>query len=232
MENPALNETMDIPQKYLEEWQATVDLIARLMKVPAALIMRITDPNIEVFVSSHTQGNPYEAGDKEHLWDSGLYCETVIKTQDRLMIPNALIDNNWKNNPDIKFNMISYLGYPIKFPNGQPFGTICVLDNKANTYSDDYVALLAKMRDLVQSHLGLMYMNSALKNENMLLIDYIAEIKTLRGLIPICAQCKKIRDDQGYWQRLERYLEDHTEAEFSHGLCPECVKTLYPELYK
>jgi len=57
----------------------------------------------------------------------------------------------------------------------------------------------------------------------------LADIHTLRGLLPICAGCKKIRDDQGYWNRVEVYLQDHTEVEFSHGICPECAKQLYPE---
>ncbi len=57
----------------------------------------------------------------------------------------------------------------------------------------------------------------------------IANIKTLRGLLPICAGCKKIRDDKGYWQQIEAYVSEHTDAEFSHGLCPDCVKRLYPD---
>ncbi len=56
------------------------------------------------------------------------------------------------------------------------------------------------------------------------------QIKTLRGIIPICANCKKIRDDKGYWNQVEVYVRDHTEAEFSHGVCPECVTKLYPSL--
>jgi PAS domain S-box-containing protein len=60
------------------------------------------------------------------------------------------------------------------------------------------------------------------------LTDALARIKTLRGLLPICASCKKIRDDQGYWQKVESYLAEHTNAEFTHGLCPECLGELYP----
>ena len=60
----------------------------------------------------------------------------------------------------------------------------------------------------------------------------LAEIKTLQGILPICASCKKIRDDKGYWQHVEMYVRDHSEAEFSHGLCPECARTLYPEYFK
>jgi PAS domain S-box-containing protein len=58
----------------------------------------------------------------------------------------------------------------------------------------------------------------------------LTHIKTLRGLLPICAACKKIRDDRGYWTQIEQYIRAHSEAEFTHGICPECVKKLYPEL--
>jgi len=58
----------------------------------------------------------------------------------------------------------------------------------------------------------------------------LAEVKTLSGLLPICASCKKIRDDKGYWRQIEIYIRDHSEAEFSHSICPECVKKMYPNL--
>ncbi|MBU2547282.1 MAG: PAS domain-containing protein [Proteobacteria bacterium] len=60
----------------------------------------------------------------------------------------------------------------------------------------------------------------------------LAEVKVLRGLIPICANCKRIRDDEGYWRRIEEYIEARSEAQFTHGLCQDCIKTLYPELSK
>ena len=59
--------------------------------------------------------------------------------------------------------------------------------------------------------------------------DALDTIKTLSGLIPICASCKKIRDDKGYWQAVEQYIEQHSDAEFTHGICPECLRKLYPE---
>ena len=60
--------------------------------------------------------------------------------------------------------------------------------------------------------------------------DSLAKIKTLSGMLPICASCKKIRDDKGYWNQIETYLHKHSEAEFSHGICPECAKKLYPDI--
>lgn len=57
----------------------------------------------------------------------------------------------------------------------------------------------------------------------------LTEVKALSGLLPICASCKKIRDDKGYWNQIEKYISAHSDAKFSHGICPECLKKLYPE---
>ncbi|MBI5885990.1 MAG: response regulator [Deltaproteobacteria bacterium] len=54
--------------------------------------------------------------------------------------------------------------------------------------------------------------------------EALAQVKTLRGCLPICATCKKIRDDKGYWTRIEQYIMDHTDADFTHGICPDCAK--------
>jgi len=60
----------------------------------------------------------------------------------------------------------------------------------------------------------------------------LANVKKLSGFLPICAACKKIRDDKGYWNQIEAYIREHSEAQFSHGICPECAKSLYPEFYE
>lgn len=62
--------------------------------------------------------------------------------------------------------------------------------------------------------------------------EALENVKTLKGLIPICAECKKIRDDEGFWRQVESYIGEHSEAEFSHGMCPDCLEKTYPELYK
>ncbi len=79
-------------------------------------------------------------------------------------------------------------------------------------------------RDLYASELEL-------KNSIDRLHAALEEVKTLGGLLPICANCKKIRDDSGYWHQLEEYISTHSHAEFSHGTCPECARKLYPELF-
>jgi len=72
------------------------------------------------------------------------------------------------------------------------------------------------------------------ERENLILelTEALTEVKKLSGMLPICASCKKIRDDKGYWNQIESYIRDRSEAEFSHGICPDCAKKLYPELYK
>ena len=69
-----------------------------------------------------------------------------------------------------------------------------------------------------------------LRSVNMELQSTLTGVKELRGLIPICSACKKIRDDKGYWNQLECYIEDHSRAEFTHGICPGCLKERYPDL--
>jgi hypothetical protein len=219
-----------VPTDILENWQQIVNILAEMSGARAALIMRFTVPHIEVLVSSESEGNPYHPGDKETLYGSGLYCETVIKSQDRLLVPNALEDANWKDNPDVKLNMISYLGFPILLPDKRPFGTICVLDNKANRYSNRTEKLMLKFRNLIESHLGMIYMNQVLGDKNKRLKDYLMGLQALRGVVLICANCKSIRDDQDNWHPIEHYLIRHPEVQFTHGICPKCKQKLYPYL--
>jgi PAS domain S-box-containing protein len=142
-----------IPDDFLSKWQDMADLLAKLLDVPAALIMKAEDEFMKVFISSNSGNNPYKVGDKEHR--HGLYCETVIKTQKKLLVPNALHDKNWDKNPDISLGMIAYLGLPINFPDQTPFGTLCALDNKENTFRSEQEQLLKQFKDVIESDLAL-----------------------------------------------------------------------------
>ena len=144
-----------IPDSFLDKWQGIADLIANVIKVPAALIMKVENEFMEVFITSETENNPYNIGDKEN-WH-GLYCETVIKTQKKLRVPNALKDKDWDKNPDIKLGMIAYLGFPINFPDKTPFGTLCVLDNKERQFSADNERLLLQFKKAIELDLALIF---------------------------------------------------------------------------
>jgi GAF domain-containing protein len=221
---------IELPAAVLAGWQEIVDTLTAIVKVPVALIMRFGDPHIEVLVSSKNPGNPYHPGDKEVLMGSGLYCETVLKTQAKLLVPDALADSSWRSNPDVKHNLISYLGFPILLPDKRPFGTICVLDNKANEYSESFEKLMGQLRNLIELNLETIYINQSLGDKNRRLTDYLMELQGFRGLVPICASCKSIRDAQGHWHPIEHYLIKHPIADFTHGYCPACTNKLYPEL--
>lgn len=82
--------------------------------------------------------------------------------------------------------------------------------------------LIALLKSELDEHIKLI---AALK-------DSLNEIKVLSGMLPICASCKKIRDDKGYWNQIEAYISEHSEAQFSHSICPDCTEKLYPEIYK
>jgi len=86
-------------------------------------------------------------------------------------------------------------------------------------------SLLTFLIDITQQRQA----EEALEEERRRLQKSLEDVRTLRGIVPICARCKKIRDDKGYWNQVEKYVSEHSEATFSHGICPECLKKLYPE---
>lgn len=109
------------------------------------------------------------------------------------------------------------------------------LDTRAEVLSNDEIGSLAKSLNSMTKNLqNTMTSKDELENANQELQDALANIKTLSGLLPICSKCKKIRDDKGYWNQIEKYIENHTSALFSHGLCSECAEKLYgdQEWYK
>jgi PAS domain S-box-containing protein len=141
--------SIEVPSEMIRKWQEIVNLLAEIMHVPSASIMRVDPPHIKVFVSSTSKGNPCEPG----ALDTGPYCETVMRTGQPLLVPDALENEAWKANPHVKLGMISYLGVPIGWPDGRIFGTICVRDNKRNEYSEAYLKLLLHFRDMLQAEL-------------------------------------------------------------------------------
>jgi phosphoserine phosphatase RsbU/P len=86
----------------------------------------------------------------------------------------------------------------------------------------------SELRARVEVGCRMIAMQNALAAKIEELCQALAQIKTLSGILPICANCKKIRDDHGYWKQVETYVREHSEATFSHSICPECMKELYP----
>lgn len=156
---------IEVPKLMETGWQNIVNLLAEIAHVPSALIMRLHPKEIEVFSSNNNCDTPYIVGSRENL-GQGLYCETVIETRQQLIVPNALIDEKWKHNPDIPLGMISYCGVPITWPNGNIFGTICILDRVENHFTQTYQSLVYSFRDAIESQLTTLFQHAQLLNLN------------------------------------------------------------------
>ncbi|TIM80996.1 MAG: PAS domain S-box protein, partial [Mesorhizobium sp.] len=152
--NPSSAE-IAIPSYTLQKWQRIVDLLANIVHVPSAVVCKLDPPHYthySILASSNSEGNPFPVDDTFSM-DIGTFCETVIKSREPLLVINALEDDQWKLAPEIQVGMVSYLGFPVVWPDGRMFGTICVLDDKANRYSDLYQELLLHCRDVLQADL-------------------------------------------------------------------------------
>jgi len=156
---------LDIPDETLAKWQTIVDLAARIIRVPVALIMRVDLPYLEVLISSVTEGNPYQQGQRAEL-NTGLYCEKVMAQRSVLRVPDARQDSQWERNPDLERGMIAYLGFPLLWPAGEMFGTICVLDNKENQYSDVHERLLSGFKQIIEKDLRSLLRDTAERNRS------------------------------------------------------------------
>lgn len=148
----------------IEKWQHILVLMVRLLNVPTGLIMKLDKDSIQVFLSSKGKDNPYHEGDSERL-NIGLYCETVVAKRRKLAVIDARKDPLWDHNPDIKLGMVSYLGYPISWPDGELFGTICVLDNKERAFSQDAVNLIHHFEQVLEDDLTQLLQNYELRHE-------------------------------------------------------------------
>jgi len=115
---------------------------------------------------------------------------------------------------------VRYDDLPLETKDGRPMAVEFV----SNVY-------LVNHRKVIQCNIRDITLRKRIEEERRKLIydiqDALAKIKRLRGLLPICASCKKIRDDKGYWNELEAYISEHSEAEITHGFCPDCMKNLY-----
>ncbi|WP_315983523.1 diguanylate cyclase domain-containing protein [Aliamphritea spongicola] len=170
----ANSEELKVSDGIFQGWQQTVNLIAELASIPAALIMRISHDSIQVFATSESENNPYDRGMTEPL-GQGLYCETVVAEQSQLLVPNALINNDWNQNPDIALGMISYCGLPLNWPDGKPFGTICMLDSKENCYTPQALKLLDRFRETIETDLRIIFEKHSFEQANLQLEARIAE---------------------------------------------------------
>jgi PAS domain S-box-containing protein len=146
-----------VPETILDKWQGIVDIMAEVIDVPYAIISKIDPPHYEIFKINFANPKKLKTGDICKLND--VYCEFVFRTNKKLLIPDALLDDHWRNHPEVRQGFLSYLGFPIFLPNGKIFGTICILDTKKNLYSNKAETLIKLFKDQIEAHLGLHIQN-------------------------------------------------------------------------
>lgn len=145
----------EIPAETMERWQRIVDVVARLAEAPASLIMRTYAPKHSVLVANQTEEHPYAIG-REYTLNEKLYCYGVLRKDGELLVTDARSDPDWCDNEDLDDGMSFYVGYPIKWPDGEVFGTICILDTKKNDKAILFKEGLREFGQMIEADLALL----------------------------------------------------------------------------
>ena len=207
-----------LTEEVLKEWQNLLNETADILSVPAGLITRVDEKEIEILLSSETEGNPYPAAYTSRYPDSGWYCEHTLKSKGLNLIPNALQDPQWKNNAAaVELHIVSYMGMPIERPDGGQFGTVCFLDNKQNAHNDLHIRLVQQIKRMIELSLRIVLAQEKIEIRDRLIDD-------LSKIYPICSYCKKVREETGVWVPVEKYVHDISGAKPSHSICPQCYE--------
>ena len=164
-----------VPKDIVKKWQDIIDLMSEILDVPASLVMQMTDSDMKVFLKSNGDKNPYPSDGKDSL-GHGLYCETVIGRDQMLQVEDSLSNEKWKDNPDVELNMISYLGFPLHWPDGSIFGTICSLDSKPRNFNIQYQKLMRTFKNLIETDLQQELYMKVLEQENKVKDQMLREI--------------------------------------------------------
>ncbi|HEY4079697.1 MAG TPA: GAF domain-containing sensor histidine kinase [Burkholderiaceae bacterium] len=176
-----------VPDWLVAHWQATANAVANIFDVPSGLIMRLLPRHLEVLVAAEREGNPFAPRDQACL-DTGLYCETVMATRAPLLVPNALEDEQWKDNPDVALNMIAYLGVPLIWPDEQMFGVMCVLDTKTRDFPPRYVELLMEIKRGIERDFQLVMQQQSLEEKNRELSQTLESLTQAQAELVVSAK--------------------------------------------
>mgnify|MGYP003645286011 CR=1 FL=1 len=146
------------------------------------------------------------------------FCAHAILTPgETLVVPDAECDPRFADNPlvtgDPKIRF--YAGAPLVLSDGIALGTLCVIDRKPRSLTDRQLRALEVLSRQVVAQIELR--------------QALNKVKQLGSMLPICAHCKNIRDDKGYWEEVESYISKHSDTQFTHGICPDCIEANFPE---
>src|SRR6056297_2626646 len=140
-----------------ENWQRIVDIIADILNIKVALINKVDEANIKIIKTNQSDHNPLKENQIFKL--AGHFCEKVINKNKELEVNNSLENNNWVNNPELEYGLISYFGLPIQSPDGETYGSFCILDDKERNFSNIEKELLKELKDVIESQMNNRYLN-------------------------------------------------------------------------
>ena len=212
----ALREYHILDTEAEEAYDDITALAAYVCNVPIAMIS-LVDESRQWFKSKlglNEQETPRDVA----------FCAHAILQTEPLIVRDALKDSRFADSalvtrePHIRF----YAGFPLATPEGFALGTFCAIDRKPRQLSASQKTAMQALSRQVMALLELRRVSSRMAAA-------LEKVKTLHGLLPICAWCKRIRDDHGYWSQVEAYIREHTGADFTHGICPECLEKQRPK---
>lgn len=154
------------------------------------------------------------------------FCAHTILDEDVMIVEDATADERLAHNPLVTADphIRFYAGAPLIDRDGLALGSLCVIDRKPRP-------LAAHQNNALQALARQIVSQLELRRVSADLAVALNESKTLRGLLPICSHCKGVRDDTGYWQSVENYVMAHSDADFTHSICPKCMKVHHPKTY-
>lgn len=173
----------------LPAWQRLVDLMAELCGTPAGFIVQAGDDNYKVIIANESEENPYSANATIDA-DVNIFCREVVRQDCCLYVGNATERKEWQSNPEVSedgFN--TYLGYPLHWPDGSVFGTICIMDFAKTDFDDRYYKLMMHFREMAERELELL--NKNIQLQQFALSDDLTQLYNRKGFFIAVEQLLK-----------------------------------------
>ncbi len=192
-------------------------LAAFICSAPAAA-MSLVDSERQWFKAA--VGTELRESAREHA-----FCAHTIQDTTTLVVEDATADARFAGSPLVtgEHKIRFYAGAPLITPEGHRIGALCVIDRRKRGISSEQKTALETLARQVMVQIELRRVSAQLA-------ETISEVGRLGGMLPMCAYCKGVRDDAGYWQKVEAYISQLNDMDLSHGICPDCAKQHFPDI--
>ncbi|WP_371804848.1 GAF domain-containing protein [Candidatus Lokiarchaeum ossiferum] len=209
-----------VPRKIQEKWSTLINDLAVFIDVDVTFITKIHDEILELFIVNKSLRHDYKGGEKFNI--HGHYCEETIKNNSYHLVTNYLNDPTKTEEEKANKKWLSYLGFPLRWPDQEIYGTICCVDRKPTDFTEGQIKFFQHFQELVEAHLELIYKNEELETMFRDLKESKEKIGIYERITPMCSVCKKIKNNDGNWKILEEFINESTGNYVSHGYCPTC----------